>query len=200
MTKQIRTVAYLSDICIELKAKADLSKQQKIMDDYDLGYSMAMYEMMSLLHQQAEVFGVPLDEIGLNGVDPERDYLVSKSTHQKAWIILETTNGDRIPDLDHFQYDGSKLNVVIQFNQSKKTLTCGNVLAFRMIEEGCAFHTLASQNFDGKAWLLGTDQSTFLNWFNQESESIYSDSLTVYIVVTQHQIFEFITNSEMIID
>jgi len=43
--------------------------------DYDLARSMAFYEVVSLMQQQAEAFGIPLDEIGLNNLDPEKHLL-----------------------------------------------------------------------------------------------------------------------------
>lgn len=65
---------YLLDIGTLIKEKADEAKNNGD-DSYEIGYRMALYEVISLMHQQAEVFNIDLDDIGLTGVDPERDYL-----------------------------------------------------------------------------------------------------------------------------
>lgn len=209
MSQDIRISAYLTDICAGLKEKADVSIKQKSQDDYDIGYAMAMYEVISLLYQQAEVFDIALSDLGLEGIDPERDYLCANpsnysSTNQTSihsayplWEAVDTMDNDRIPCLDTFKFDGSQFQITLQFGALKTLLRCEHVLCFRMIEEGCAFHTLATQKFDGKAWLLKTDQSQLLDQFNVESESIYVDLIKSYIVLTQDQIFEFITDTDI---
>ena len=67
----------LSDVSKELLEKANLAKANATRSgsDYDKGRQFALYEVISLLTQQAGVFGVALNEIGLDGVDPERDLL-----------------------------------------------------------------------------------------------------------------------------
>ena len=67
----------LADLSKELLEKANLAKADATRSgsDYDKGRQFALYEVISLLTQQAEVFGVELNEIGLSGVDPERDLL-----------------------------------------------------------------------------------------------------------------------------
>lgn len=197
MNSTLQRDAFLIDLCFHLKEKADHSSQGAFKDDYELGYSMAMYEVMSLLHQQAQVFDLPLEALGLDGVDPERDYLYSKRTTQSPWTVLERNVAECIPSIVQFQYDGSMLNIVLDFDNEQKTLICEAVLAFKMIEEGCAFHTLASQNFDGKTWLMKVEHTHFLSHFNQESESIYADSLSSYVLVAQDQIFEWISTAPL---
>ena len=44
--------------------------------DYSRGYSYALYEVISLMQQQAQAFGIDRIAIGLEDVDPERDLLV----------------------------------------------------------------------------------------------------------------------------
>ncbi len=39
---------------------------------------MAYYEVISLMQQQAEAFGIPLTDINLEGLDPEKDVLQSE--------------------------------------------------------------------------------------------------------------------------
>jgi hypothetical protein len=42
---------------------------------YRLGALMAFHSVISLLQQQARAFGIPLEELDLSDVDPERDLL-----------------------------------------------------------------------------------------------------------------------------
>jgi len=69
---------YLLDLIVLLKEKALEAKQAKDAlsnheaRDYELGRLMAYHEVISLMQQQAVVFGISLNEIGLEDVDPER--------------------------------------------------------------------------------------------------------------------------------
>jgi len=65
---------YILDIGTLIKEKADEAKSLGD-DGFHIGYRMALYEVISLMCQQAEVFDIDLKDIGLEGVDPERDYL-----------------------------------------------------------------------------------------------------------------------------
>ena len=53
-------------------AKADAASSRS---DYDKGRLFALYEVISLLVQQADAFGVDRVAIGLENVDAERDLL-----------------------------------------------------------------------------------------------------------------------------
>jgi hypothetical protein len=44
-------------------------------DSYDKGRQFALFEVVSVIKQQAECFGVDVSLLGLDGVDPERDLL-----------------------------------------------------------------------------------------------------------------------------
>jgi len=111
----------------------------------------------------------------------------------KKWKAFKSTRGQEIPLLDNFSYDGAKLTIQVEFDDHIKIVTCNDVLSFKMIEEGNAFYTLAEQDFDGNIWIFETDSSALIDWFNQESLSIYSDQLISYIIVTRDQFFEVIT-------
>lgn len=65
------------DVTRELidKAKAARADVAKSECGYDKGRHYALYEVVSLLAQQADAFGVDRASIGLAGVDPERDLL-----------------------------------------------------------------------------------------------------------------------------
>lgn len=69
----------LSDVSRELldKAKAAKAEAAQSGSDYDKGRHFALYEVISLLAQQADAFGIDRMAIGLAGVDPERDLLGS---------------------------------------------------------------------------------------------------------------------------
>jgi hypothetical protein len=42
---------------------------------YAAGRLMGLHEVVSLMQEQAVAFGIPLKDIGLEGIDPERDLL-----------------------------------------------------------------------------------------------------------------------------
>ena len=76
---------FLQDICVHLQEKALNSLEIENPDHFKLGYNMAMYEVISLIQQQAEVFGISNKEIALNSLDPERDLLyrsIDKNNHE----------------------------------------------------------------------------------------------------------------------
>jgi hypothetical protein len=71
---------YTLDLCALLKekarqAKADSQAASSENKEYLLGRLMAFHEIISLMQQQAEVFGIPLAQLGLHDIDPERDLL-----------------------------------------------------------------------------------------------------------------------------
>jgi hypothetical protein len=57
------------------KAKAIKAEAGRSESVYDKGRHFAYYEVISLMVQQADAFGIDLALIGLEGVDPERDLL-----------------------------------------------------------------------------------------------------------------------------
>ena len=67
----------LHDLAIELVQKARDAKCEALEgSDYEKGRHFALYEVVSLLSQQATVFGVcTLDRIGLGGLDVDRELL-----------------------------------------------------------------------------------------------------------------------------
>lgn len=71
----------ISDVARELidKAKAAKAEAARSGSDYDKGRHFALYEVVSLLVQQADAFGIDRAEIGLGTFDPERDLLGSSS-------------------------------------------------------------------------------------------------------------------------
>lgn len=67
----------IGDVSRELmdKAKSAKAEAERSGSDYDKGRHFALYEVISLLTQQADAFGVDRAAIGLAGVDAERDLL-----------------------------------------------------------------------------------------------------------------------------
>lgn len=76
-----RSASYLRDLGDLLKRAALSARAQQ--DDpsdthdraFERGRVTAYYEVVSLMQQQAVVFGVGLDELALDDIDPERDLL-----------------------------------------------------------------------------------------------------------------------------
>jgi hypothetical protein len=65
------------DVSRELVDKAKVAKAEatRSRSDYDKGRHYALYEVISLLAQQADAFGIDRKSVGLEDVDPERDLL-----------------------------------------------------------------------------------------------------------------------------
>ena len=62
---------YLRDFASEVVAMAESTNPA---DDAGFGHGrrMALYEVVSLVLMQAATFGLPLDDVGLGGIDPSR--------------------------------------------------------------------------------------------------------------------------------
>ncbi|GAB3051220.1 hypothetical protein GCM10027155_16650 [Acinetobacter apis] len=64
---------FLSDVIQEiLEKKLPVSNET---ESFDKGYNFAIYEIVSLLVQQSENFGIDKKEIGLGDIQPEINYL-----------------------------------------------------------------------------------------------------------------------------
>jgi len=72
---------YLCDLGDLIKEKALEAKRNKDGStgqadyDYELGRLMGYHEVVSLMQQQAQTFGISLDKIHLSDIDPEKDLL-----------------------------------------------------------------------------------------------------------------------------
>jgi hypothetical protein len=69
---------YLLDLGTLLKEHAVTTRRESKADPSDsfaLGRLMAYHEVISLMQQQARAFGLPLENLNLNDIDPERDLL-----------------------------------------------------------------------------------------------------------------------------
>ena len=63
---------YLLDLGILVKEIALEAKKEatKSSTDFAFGYMAGFHRVVSLMQQQAEAFGIPLKEIGLDEIDP----------------------------------------------------------------------------------------------------------------------------------
>ncbi len=72
---------YLKDLIYLLKENAleavgntkKLAKKEDL--EFSQGYSTAYYEVISLLQNQAQAFNIPLEELGLDDINPDKDLL-----------------------------------------------------------------------------------------------------------------------------
>ena len=69
---------YVRDLCTLLKEKALEAKAESQAApgdrrEFALGRLMAFHEVISLMQQQAQAFGIAMDALGLDDIDPERD-------------------------------------------------------------------------------------------------------------------------------
>ncbi len=73
---------YLRDLGFLVREEAIAAKlrAQKNKDgpshDFELGQSFAWYSVVSLMQQQAVAFQIPLEDVALDGLDPDKDLLV----------------------------------------------------------------------------------------------------------------------------
>jgi len=65
---------FLVDIVSEILEKAEEAKEVES-SEFQKGYNYALYEIISLLIQQSENFNLNKEELGLNDIDPESNYL-----------------------------------------------------------------------------------------------------------------------------
>ena len=62
---------YLQDLVTILKERLeDIIKKE--CSEFDLGVQMECYNILDIIKQQAEVFNIPLDELGLKHYDLEK--------------------------------------------------------------------------------------------------------------------------------
>ena len=68
---------YICDLSKLIQEKAIESQRaaNESGDLYDLGMKMAYYEIITLMQSQAIAFGIPLDAIALDKIDPDTQLL-----------------------------------------------------------------------------------------------------------------------------
>jgi hypothetical protein len=72
--------SYVRDLSALLKKEALEAKEESrtVPEDeraFALGRLMAFHEVISLMQQQAQAFGIPLEDLGLDDISPEKDLL-----------------------------------------------------------------------------------------------------------------------------
>jgi hypothetical protein len=68
---------YLRDLGLTLKEYALDAKNRAMINEneFDSGYLAGYHRVISLMQQQAEAFGIPLEKLALDGIDPNRDLI-----------------------------------------------------------------------------------------------------------------------------
>jgi hypothetical protein len=71
---------YVRDLGVLIKEKAlEAKKESRSSPEgeraFALGRLMAFHEVISLMQQQARAFGITLEELGLDDIQPEKDLL-----------------------------------------------------------------------------------------------------------------------------
>jgi len=68
----IATNELLLEFAREAKRQADATRGTEA-GNFDVGYLMGFHRVISLLQQQAPAFGLEVRDVGLEGIDPDRD-------------------------------------------------------------------------------------------------------------------------------
>ena len=68
---------YLLDLGLLLKENATEAKQQQSTNkrEFDEGYLLAYYEVITLMQQQADAFEIPLNELQLDHFDADQELM-----------------------------------------------------------------------------------------------------------------------------
>jgi hypothetical protein len=68
----VATNELLLEFAQEAKRQADATRGTEA-GAFDAGYLMGFHRVISLMQQQALAFGLEVNEVGLEGIDPNRD-------------------------------------------------------------------------------------------------------------------------------
>jgi hypothetical protein len=73
---------YLADLGFLTKERALISRKERDEKDrdsrdylFESGYLMVFHYIIGLMQQQAEAFGIPLEDLRLEDIDPDKDLL-----------------------------------------------------------------------------------------------------------------------------
>jgi hypothetical protein len=79
---QLQCTGYLRDLALLIKDMAREAKTTSDASTSDIDHRalslerlMTLHEVVSLMQQQAEAFNIPLADIGLDDIDPEKDLI-----------------------------------------------------------------------------------------------------------------------------
>lgn len=114
-----------------------------------------------------------------------------------VWTAKEIDSLKGVPHLDDLSFKDYELFLKLDFfDLGKRLVHFESCWSFRFIQEGCAFKTLAEQEFRGGNWFYTTQESNFIDWFNYESQSAYQENIKQFNIITHHDIIEVITDTE----
>lgn len=111
-----------------------------------------------------------------------------------TWQVKKISNIDEIPNIQEIKFKDNVLILDLEFTEVKATLIFDGILSYRIIDEGNAFRTLNTLDFNGKDWCFTSNLSDLIDWFNEESEFIHQNEYISYMVVTTDYIIEVLTN------
>ena len=69
---------YLRDLGYDIREHATEAVEEarrNRANEFARGRAMAYYEVLSMMHNRAIAFDIPVDALSLDGIDPERDLL-----------------------------------------------------------------------------------------------------------------------------
>lgn len=115
------------------------------------------------------------------------------------WIKKSVDSLKDVPSLESFSIQHCTLVIDCNFEDVSKRILFESYLSFRAIDEGDALKTLCEQDFDGKTWLFFALASEFIDWFNSQSSNIRKGTFKHYIIVTQEEIIEILSEDDPII-
>ena len=71
MMENVKYKLYLQDLVAILKERLEDTMKEEY-SEFDLGMQMECYNILDIIKQQAEVFNIPLDELGIEHYDLEK--------------------------------------------------------------------------------------------------------------------------------
>lgn len=126
---------------------------------------------------------------------------MGKNIYQK-WTPLED-----LPELLyceglHDDYEGFRILLRGEdVSSSMLRLVFDMPLAYRNLDEGSLLRTLSRVDFKGKWSLFTVKSSTWLEWFHEESNNLYShDAVIHYAIFTPNDCIDVLTITEPVIE
>lgn len=105
-----------------------------------------------------------------------------------------------IPNLDKISYESDILSIYLDFGVVRKAMSFSNFIFFKVIEESHALKTLENNSFDGSQYIFEMENTELLDWFNNESYSIYENTVFHYRVVCLNHIIDLLSSSKIDLD
>lgn len=99
---------------------------------------------------------------------------------------IDFNNLKEIPELDRLVFEESGLNFILNFTNQKVNVNFGQHLLFRE-------KTLGNLELNTTAWLLRLQKSELIDWFNWQSCEIHKNRIQHFIIVTNTERFEILS-------